>query len=355
MSIVTPVVDTKTKNALAVPPKKTTKAHYSKAGCFLSRLRKADGVEIFSLVDNSADFLSQITKKEVSSFRQWTVKRYGKKWESANSNLPLAENGFSLFVRILSEGKYHSMLFDTGNSPYVVVQNSKIMGLDLSEIESIVLSHGHYDHSGGLVSVLKSLDKVDLPIIVHNDMFKKRGVARQDGTIRSYPEFPTKSQLGSAQVVTTKKPSLIANGLVLVTGEIPRETKFEKGYLPHRAFVNGKWQPDPWIWDDRATIINVKEKGLVILSGCAHAGIINTINYSKRITGIDNVYAVIGGFHLAGRKMETRMERTVEELEKIDPYLIVPSHCTGWKAKCAIAQRMENAFVWNSVGNLYKI
>jgi 7,8-dihydropterin-6-yl-methyl-4-(beta-D-ribofuranosyl)aminobenzene 5'-phosphate synthase len=340
---------------LVVPPEKTIKEHYSKAGCFLSELRKVDGVEIFSIVDNSIDFLSEITKKEVRSFRQLTFKRYGKEWERRYSNLPLAENGFSMFVRILSEGKHHSILFDTGNSPYVVVQNAKQMGLDLSEIEAITLSHGHYDHSGGLVSVLKSLNEVDLPIIVHDDMFKKRGVARQDGTIRSYPEFPTKSQLGSAQIISTKKPSLIANGLALVTGEIPRETTFEKGYMPHKAFVDGKWQPDPWIWDDRAIVINVKEKGLVILSGCAHAGIINTINYSKRITGIDKIYAVIGGFHLAGKKMEGRMERTVKELERINPNLIAPSHCTGWRAKCAIAQRMENAFVWNSVGNLYKI
>jgi 7,8-dihydropterin-6-yl-methyl-4-(beta-D-ribofuranosyl)aminobenzene 5'-phosphate synthase len=218
-----------------------------------------------------------------------------------------------------------------------------------------VLSHGHYDHSGGLVSVLKAINKVDLPIIVHDDMFKKRGVANQDGTIRTYPEFPTKEQIGSAQLTSTKKPILIADDLALVTGEIPRLTSYEKGYLPHRAFVHGSWQPDPWIRDDRAIVINIKGKGLVILTGCAHAGIINTVHYSQKITRLNSVYAVIGGFHLAGKEGESRIEQTVKELRQVNPKLVVPSHCTGWRAMCTIANELPDAFVWNSVGNLYRI
>jgi 7,8-dihydropterin-6-yl-methyl-4-(beta-D-ribofuranosyl)aminobenzene 5'-phosphate synthase len=93
----------------------------------------------------------------------------------------------------------------------------------------------------------------------------------------------------------------------------------------------------------------------VILSGCAHAGIINTIRYAQQITGLSNIYAVIGGFHLAGKEGESRIKQSVEELRKINPNLMVPSHCTGWRAKCAIAKTMPNAFVWNSVGNLYQL
>ena len=114
-------------------------------------------------------------------------------------------------------------------------------------------------------------------------MFKTRGTANSDGTIRTYPKFPTKEQLGSAQLINTKQPYLIGDGTILVTGEIPRETSFEKGFLQHRTLIDGIWQPDPLILDDRAVVFNVKGKGLVVISGCAHAGIINTIQYAQEL------------------------------------------------------------------------
>ena len=186
-------------------------------------------------------------------------------------------------------------------------------------------------------------------------MFKTRGNANTDGTIRTYPKFPAKEQLGSAQLINTKQPYLIGDGTILVTGEIPRETSFEKGYLHHRTLIDGIWQPDPLILDDRAVVFNVKGKGLVVISGCAHAGIINTILYAQRISGIINTYAVMGGFHLAGKEYENRIDQTAKELERISPKLIVPSHCTGWRGMCAIAKALPEAFVWNSVGNLYQL
>jgi 7,8-dihydropterin-6-yl-methyl-4-(beta-D-ribofuranosyl)aminobenzene 5'-phosphate synthase len=320
-----------------------------------SKIREADSVEVLSLVDNSVNSLSTTDKKEANSFRQWTKKRYGQKWARKHSQLPRAEHGFSMLIRVLSGRKSNSILFDTGSSRGGVIENAKIMGLDLSEVEGIVLSHGHYDHFGGLLSALKAINKINLPIIVHEDMFKTRGVANPDGTIRVYPEFPSKKQMISAQLIETKQPLLVADDMVLVTGEIPRETNFEKGYLQHKALVNGLWQADPWIWDDRAIVINVKGKGLVVLSGCAHAGIINTINYAQRISGITNIYAVIGGFHLAGKEGESRIEQSVEEMRRINLKIVVPSHCTGWRAICTIATTMPTAFIWNSVGNLYQL
>jgi 7,8-dihydropterin-6-yl-methyl-4-(beta-D-ribofuranosyl)aminobenzene 5'-phosphate synthase len=319
------------------------------------KIKEADSVEALSLVDNSVDFLSTIDKKEANSFRQWTKKRYGQKWARTHSQLPRAEHGFSMLIRVLSGRKSNSILFDTGSSRSGVIENAKIMGLDLSEVEGIVLSHGHYDHFGGLLSALKATNKANLPIIVHEDMFKTRGTANYDGTIRIYPEFPTREQLGSARLINTKQPYAIADGMILVTGEIPRETSFEKGYLKHKALINGSWQPDPLIWDDRAVVFNIKGKGLVIISGCAHAGIINTISYAQRISGIVNTYAVMGGFHLAGKENENRIEQTVKELGRICPKRIVPSHCTGWRGMCAIAKALPEAFIWNSVGNLYQL
>jgi 7,8-dihydropterin-6-yl-methyl-4-(beta-D-ribofuranosyl)aminobenzene 5'-phosphate synthase len=109
-------------------------------------LREVESVEIISIVDNTVDFLSSINKKEVQSFRQWTQKRYGQEWTKTHVQLPVAEHGFSMLIRVLNEGESHSILFDTGSSPDGVVENSVRMGLDLDEVECIVLSHGHYDH-----------------------------------------------------------------------------------------------------------------------------------------------------------------------------------------------------------------
>ena len=316
---------------------------------------EVDGLEVLSLVDNSVDYLSTNDKKEAQSFRQWTKKWNDQECTKNHSQLPFAEHGFSMFVRVLRGRKSVSILFDTGISADGVVENAKRMGLNLSEVEYVVLSHGHYDHFGGLVAALKTINKANLPLIVHEDMFKTRANANTEGTIRTYPKFPVKEQLGSAQLINTKQPYLISDGTILVTGEIPRETSFEKGFLQHKTLIDGIWQPDPLILDDRAVVFNVKGKGLVVISGCAHAGIINTISYAQRISGIFNTYAVMGGFHLAGKEYENRIDQTTKELERIGPKLIVPSHCTGWRGRCAIAKVLPEAFVWNSVGNLYQL
>jgi 7,8-dihydropterin-6-yl-methyl-4-(beta-D-ribofuranosyl)aminobenzene 5'-phosphate synthase len=316
--------------------------------------KEADAVEIISLVDNSVDFNSAVNKQQVQSFRNWTRDRYGQKWARTHTQLPCAEHGFSMLIRVFNEKNSSSILFDTGGSPERIVENAERMGISLSEVECIVLSHGHYDHFGGLVSAVKAINKVNLPIIAHEDIVETRGSTNSRGTVRKYPEFPAEAQLSPARSVSTKQPYLTADDMICVTGEIPRKTSFETGYTRHRVFLDGSWQPDPWIRDERAIAINIKGKGLVVVSGCAHAGIINTISYAQQITGTDMIYAVMGGFHLAGKMFEKRIQPTIKELQRIKPKLIVPSHCTGWKAMCAIAKTFPEAFIWNSVGNLYR-
>jgi 7,8-dihydropterin-6-yl-methyl-4-(beta-D-ribofuranosyl)aminobenzene 5'-phosphate synthase len=143
--------------------------------------------------------------------------------------------------------------------------------------------------------------------------------------------------------------------LLAITGEIPRETSFEKGF-PYQYAEDPNNEkiliPDPLIKDDQATVVNVSDKGLVILTGCGHVGVINTINYAKKITGVSKIHAVIGGFHLPadGGIYEAAIEPTLKELQKLDPDYLVPCHCTGWKAANRIIETMPDKFIQSSVG-----
>jgi 7,8-dihydropterin-6-yl-methyl-4-(beta-D-ribofuranosyl)aminobenzene 5'-phosphate synthase len=309
-------------------------------------LKEADRIEIVCLMDNTFDYLSSSNKKEVQSYRQWN---------QAHKELPFAEHGFSMLIKVFKGKKRHAILFDTGISKNGVVANAQRLGVSLTEVSTVVLSHGHYDHFGGLLSVLKAIDRNELPLILHEDMLKRRGTVNAKGEIREYPQFPAINGLVPAKIVYTNEPCLIADDLACVTGEITRTIGFEEGLIHSVIYREGSWCPDPLILDERALVLYLKGKGLVIISGCSHAGVINTIRQVQQITGTTKVYAILGGFHLAGREFEKRINCTVDELKLIHPELIIPAHCTGWRALCALLNAFPSACVNNSVGNKYSI
>jgi 7,8-dihydropterin-6-yl-methyl-4-(beta-D-ribofuranosyl)aminobenzene 5'-phosphate synthase len=191
-------------------------------------------------------------------------------------------------------------------------------------------------------------------LVVHPDVWLRRRVAIPG---REPWELPTMSQakIRSAgfQVIEARQPSALLGGNILVTGEIERTTEFEQGLPVHEAFREGQWQPDPFLYDDQALVANVRGKGLVVITGCGHAGVVNTVRYARKITGVDRVYAVLGGFHLAGMLYEPIIPPTVEALREIGPEVIVPSHCTGWRAIHALADAFPDAFIPGSVGTRY--
>lgn len=309
-------------------------------------LKETAKLEIVSLMDNTVDFLSSNSRREVQAFQ------HSAHW---HNGLPHAENGLSMLIRVQSEGKTESILFDTGTSPQGVCENAKLMDIDLGEVGTIVLSHGHYDHFGGLAEVVKSINNPFLQVITHEDMVKPRAVTNSKGELKKYPTFPEQKSLTPAEIVDTKQPFLIASGFGCVTGEIPRTVEFETGMVNNRILRDGAWVADPLLMDERALVFNVHGKGLVVVSGCAHAGIINTIRYAQQITGVMKVYAVFGGFHLSGREFEKRIPQTVADLHKIAPDLVVPSHCTGWRALYALSGAFPNGFIFNSIGNHYTL
>ena len=172
-------------------------------------------------------------------------------------------------------------------------------------------------------------------------------------------ELPTTSRRALEDsgfgIIEQRQPSFLYDQSVLITGEVDRVTRFEKGFPVHQAWRGQSWEPDPLILDDQALIAHVAGRGLVVLTGCGHAGIINICRYAQRLTGVDKVHAVIGGFHLAGPLFEPVIGDTVRALEQLAPEMIVPAHCTGWKATHAIARRLPGAFIQNSVGTTFHL
>jgi 7,8-dihydropterin-6-yl-methyl-4-(beta-D-ribofuranosyl)aminobenzene 5'-phosphate synthase len=309
-------------------------------------LKETAKLEIVSLMDNTVDFLSSNTRKEVQTFQ------HSAHW---HQGLPHAENGFSMLIRVQSENKTESILFDTATSSTGVCENAKLMDIDLAEVSTVVLSHGHYDHFGGLAEAVKAINNPKLQIITHMDMAKPKPTANTRGELRKYPTFPEPKTLAPAEIVESKQPLLVVSGFGCVTGEIPRSVEFETGMVNNRILRDGAWAADPLLMDERALVFNVHGKGLVVISGCAHAGIINTVSFAQQITGVKKIHAVFGGFHLSGREFEKRIPQTVAALKEINPELIAPSHCTGWRALKEFSEAFPDGFIFNSVGNRYTI
>jgi 7,8-dihydropterin-6-yl-methyl-4-(beta-D-ribofuranosyl)aminobenzene 5'-phosphate synthase len=253
-------------------------------------------------------------------------------------------------------GVKHRMLLDSGLDPMAASHNVDALGFDLSSCELMISSHGHVDHAGGLLNIRRRMSQTKrIPLVIHEHAFRNRKVKFQDGRTINLPA-PSRSLLSDAgyEIVENNSRSLWLDDRILITGEIPRTNNFEKGFPNHYSEVDdGEMEPDPLIIDDQAIILNVKDKGLVVITGCGHAGMINTLNYAKELAGQDRIYCVIGGMHLSGGLFEPIIPRTIEELEKLKPRYAVPCHCSGLKAMTEIARKMPAAFIQNSVGTSY--
>jgi 7,8-dihydropterin-6-yl-methyl-4-(beta-D-ribofuranosyl)aminobenzene 5'-phosphate synthase len=266
-----------------------------------------------------------------------------------------AEHGFSLLVTIAKAGRETRVLFDAGRTPDGLVENMRRLELSPRDIDIIVLSHGHWDHTTGMDGLVGELGRQNIPVLIHPEFWTRRRLAFPG----SYPvELPTtsKSALQGAgfEIVEQGQPTFLLDGSLLVTGEVDRTTEFERGFLGHEAERQGAWQPDPLILDDQALVATVRGHGLVVMTGCGHSGIINILRYVRKLTGETRVHAVLGGFHLSGRAFEPIIGATCDALGDFSPDFLVPAHCTGWRATHAIAARFPEAFIQNSVGTRFE-
>lgn len=306
-------------------------------------LREVDRVEILTLQDNTID----LTQQDNNEVIQRAMPLVG--MEVKNSIL--AEHGFSSLVTVTEGEASRCMLFDFGFSENGAAFNADALGADLTRVESMALSHGHLDHVGGIQELVKRTGKTDVPLVLHPAAFRNpRFMKISDDFKLIFPAFTReKAEAAGAAVVDTEQPYTLLDHAAAFLGQIPRTTPFEKGAPNLYCEIDGQEQPDPFD-DDSAIVFNVKGKGLVVLSGCAHSGIVNTVAYAKEATGVDKVMAVMGGFHLSGMDVDTVIQPTVDALKAFNPTFIVPTHCTGRQAIQMIEKEMPDSFVLNMSG-----
>ena len=249
---------------------------------------------------------------------------------SANPMI-LAQHGLCMLIEADLGERRMRILSDTGTSPGPTLHNADVLNLDLDNLDLIFLSHGHYDHTGGLMGILNRMNK-RARVLAHPDIFAPKFKNRPFLKFIGPPFSEAEAEEAGAVMQYSKSPVALAPGLI-TTGEIECKEPFERaeGFLIVR---DGVYIRDE-IPDDQAIVANIEGKGLAVITGCAHAGIINTIDHAKKITGVDDLYAVIGGFHLVGAD-EARLDKTAEALLRLDPEIVRPGHCTGTKAVCRL-------------------
>jgi 7,8-dihydropterin-6-yl-methyl-4-(beta-D-ribofuranosyl)aminobenzene 5'-phosphate synthase len=318
-------------------------------------LEPVDSVRITTLMDNVTDALMP---------DQGPAHRApfgGGPWRAAalmdNGEVPdalIAEHGFSVLVTVSQGDAEHRLLYDAGASPHGVVENMRRLEIDPSSIEAIVCSHGHFDHTTGLDGLIRTLGRINMPVLIHPHFWRRRRMVLPG---RDPLEIPTTSsralQEAGFDVIEEQQPSFLFKGCVLVTGEVPRTTGYEPGLPRQQAWLHDSWQPDPLVLDDQALIMNVRGKGLVVLTGCGHAGVVNIARYARRLTGEAPLHALLGGFHLNGPVFEPLIPRVLDDLATLHPSVLVPAHCTGWRAQHAMSARFGSAFVPNCVGTSF--
>ena len=323
-------------------------------------LQPLDSITITTLVDNVSDMLlqDQGPAKRVGLADGHEAPRLKAALLEGGtvSDVLLAEHGFSAMVTVTKNGRERRVLFDAGVTPAGLAENMRRLELSPKDLEAIVLSHGHFDHTTGMDGLVRALGRANLPVILHPEFWSRRRIAIPGRDPFELPSTSKSALRGAGfEIIEERQPSFLLDGSLLITGEVDRTTEFEQGFPIHQAYRDGEWQPDPLILDDQAALFHVRDKGLVVLTGCGHAGIVNIVRYAKKLTGIDRVYAVIGGFHLNGPLFEPIIPNTCKTLMELAPEVLVPAHCTGWRATHALAAALPEAFIQNSVGTRYEL
>jgi len=298
-------------------------------------LQQVDKLQIQVLVDNVTDSLSSVPKNVIHEMAY--LRAHGMT-ELSGECLCCGAHGLSLLITATTGNTSHTVLFDAGPEGEVFKRNVNKLGANLNSIEEIVLSHGHWDHAGGFLMAL-DLIKSKSPqqkVIFHMNpgMFYQRAL-RINEEICPFKKVPSVEELTQrgAKVINEERERFLLDNMFYLSGEIPRVTSYEKGFPEHiKQLQDGNWVADPWIMDERFLAVHVHNKGLIVFSACSHAGIINVLKRAKHLFPTIPLYAVMGGFHLAGHSVEPIIDETIEDMKSFDLKMIIPAHCTGWRA-----------------------
>lgn len=322
-------------------------------------LSPVDRLEVQVLVDDVADPLSSVP--DYAESEMGYLLRTGRLPELSVDRMCTAAHGLSCLVTAYRGEVKHTVLFDVGPNPEVLLQNCQRLGVDLKSIDAVVLSHGHIDHGGALLAALDAIVAGDpdrkIDVFAHPDAFRHRAMALPNGLMLPFEDIPDPETLLAHRGVLHQEavPQSILDDMFCVSGEIPRTTPFEIGFPGHfRTAAGGdEWEPDPLIRDEHFLAANVAGKGLIVFSGCSHAGIINILRCASSECPETKVYGVFGGLHLAGMT-EQLIEPTVEAMRAFTPQLLAVGHCTGWRAVNALSQALgDNVVAPMAVGERY--
>ncbi|MGH7047387.1 MAG: MBL fold metallo-hydrolase [Stellaceae bacterium] len=270
-----------------------------------------------------------------------------------------ANLGFGCRLVSEADGIRHTLLFDTGPEGAIFIRNCANLGIGLGEVEAIAVSHGHWDHMAALPAALQAIRTAGGRAAVHVNpgMFDERAIRLGDGTILPAAKVPAPAELETlgAAVVNDPAPRLLLDDHFYLSGEIPRLSVFEKGRTDHlsRTGPAAPWQPDPLLLDERMLVAHVRNSGLIILSSCSHAGIVNVCTEVRRLFPDNPIHCVMGGLHLGG-VMEAIIPQTVEALRQFAIANIITGHCTGWRALHALANAFGDTVSQSAVGTTYR-
>ena len=303
-----------------------------------------DRVDVTIVMDNGIDILAAASDG---------VSRPPWRWDWSEGDQLRAEHGYSLLVSVTRAGRTDRILYDAGLSREGTIHNLDVLDVDPKDLRAVVLSHGHADHHGGLEGLFGRVGS-SMPLVVHPHAWRERKVVFPTGEeIRLPPPSHNDLDREGWQVVEEQGPSVLLDDSVLVTGQIDRTTEFEKGFPLQWMHLDDAWEPDTWIWDDQAVVIHVRGNGLVILSSCSHSGVVNVLHHARRVTGVDQVHAFIGGLHLTGGLFAPIIPPTLAEITSLNPDVIVPGHCTGWQATHQLAAGLPDAYTASNVGTTF--